>query len=1198
MRLLQPLSRKEEEEMHRMQAKIERESRVRQAKTNRKNGGDMARPIFGLSDLLQNIDKHERAAGHDTKRRAFDSMMHDGNTSDPIQSSSDGEADASTISLSRNAAIRTARFTPSVKPLTPSPPHEKADVDDDEELPDVADMQKKLIEDRIKKSKYEDFKERKVQALLKSVAQVHAKDEEEMVDGDDILIEDTRKAEKAKQKQRKTNRMGSPSALSDGEIEDDEVTDAQLRRAGKSMNVTFNRSPSPQAVKRKKDLKSKAKGLSPEELNEALKQKVHLQNIEMRRKREAAFGRKKENQKIEATEEAKDDGVAEMLQKLREAHEKQAERASPEDDLSEGDAEFKPNGEEEEEEDLDLGSGEEDSDAEEEAEAGEEHDSSEAEDSEKENSMPASQEMMQPRIARRSRILLDEDDEEGASNPTPLNRSPLQPIVIVHEEENGDGRDMAEKERPILESMDDGSFSQFFAESQAPNGDSISRSSPSPQPAPAAAPRRLSSTLGKFFEDTQLNAPLRGESFNVLPSSDDAGAAGFSQFFNEDTRDSPEPMTSHLMLPPNTSARGLSLLGGTDNDGFAALRKAQAKEANVLENEHNALPSLDAAAGLQEEEILALELEAMEAEVAERRQQGKERGEEEEVTYLNKDGFFTQTKPDFERYSLSQSQSQGKAGLSRWGNSQLQGGSSMGEQYEGEQGGKKKRRFRRVISMEEGDQEASSFEPSKQNTDSLAEENVPVAPLMEEESAPLNAFDIMRSANQRSKSMEASPPRQAKRNLFIQGEAEESDEEDEGGPAGKKHKAGRGGLGGIFSDDESDDGGDEEDSEDDDERDLEELVDESKDEEEAEKDVLARERYFKDVEADDQAALALHEKAARGGMRSKRRAVGLDGTLEGFLDDDYEDEWLEKKVKNPYKFVAKKRRLQGLDGLDLLEANEESQAFVRKYREGHEKETDLDKYRFLLPDEDGEEGDEIASKKQKQVVSESDESNSDEEVEAISHQQLKKELEERRRKRKRQALGLSDDEEEQTKRDLEEEEAAKERRAAEEEALMMKRLQREIYAHSSDEEELDDEDVSIQGVASAHLRGNRHRENMMDVSEEEEENDDNAFSALNRVSNARTLSESERQRLAQLQSEYANEPEWGQQDGNQHIVRNTSGKGQSITSFKSSKSISAKGVASLDAGRANGRSRAPQRVRSKLSDVMSRRGQFSEVDND
>lgn len=52
----QALSKKEEEMMHKTQARIERELKANQAKTLRIRG---ERPIFGLSDLLSSFDQQE-----------------------------------------------------------------------------------------------------------------------------------------------------------------------------------------------------------------------------------------------------------------------------------------------------------------------------------------------------------------------------------------------------------------------------------------------------------------------------------------------------------------------------------------------------------------------------------------------------------------------------------------------------------------------------------------------------------------------------------------------------------------------------------------------------------------------------------------------------------------------------------------------------------------------------------------------------------------------------------------------------------------------------------------------------------------------------------------------------------------------------------------------------------------------------------
>lgn len=177
---------------------------------------------------------------------------------------------------------------------------------------------------------------------------------------------------------------------------------------------------------------------------------------------------------------------------------------------------------------------------------------------------------------------------------------------------------------------------------------------------------------------------------------------------------------------------------------------------------------------------------------------------------------------------------------------------------------------------------------------------------------------------------------------------------------------------------------------------------------------------------------------------------------------------------------------------------------------------------------------------------------------------------------------------------------------AEEEARLMRKLERDIYGHSSDE---DDDENETSATVRDRIRGQAQSKGTAvggakaavgEDDEEEEEDGESTFSALNRIANVRTLSELERQRLARLQSEFANEPEWGNHDANQHVSykRNSSSSGGSITSFKASKGVSSKSSNSnLNASSKPVASNQQQlrRVRSKLSDVMSRKGQFSEV---
>lgn len=1101
------------------------------------------------------------------------------NSSDPIESASEEESavQVSTIFRAASPLHRNRRFTPALKEASPVKSRES---DEDEVLPDATDLRKWIADECTKREKQKALREKKARIVMQALDRQFESDEDEDIDLVESRIKMTPTANHPK-----VTMLGSPGGLdSERNSDNDEiVTDSQVRKAGRVLGVAAA-VPRP---RNSKHTKIKDPELTTEELNEAMMRRARLQNIEMRRKREEAFGRKKDVSKADTGETSKD-SIGDMIRRMKEAHQSSASHGS---DHDESGSEFHPEGEGEQEEVVDLGSGDEDEESEKNAGNGTDSEDGD-DDSEKENSAPASQESDQPTVPRRPRITLEDGDEQegevkGAHKSSP-SRSPLQPLVVDEEveEEEEEAHESASPPSAFLgSSLDANGFSQFFQATQVPSRP-VDAEEQSSSPS-----RNTSATLGQFFEDTQPDQRLRGQSFSVLGGiGDGCTPAGLSQFFNEGTQ---VPITdrSRLMPPPSTSANGLSLLGGAEEDGFAALRKVQESEGALLDFDVDGLPSLEEGGGLNEGDVAALEWEVLQVEMEERLRQEREQRDEANVTYINKDGFFTQTKPDVERYSFSQSQSQSQSERSQW--KERNGLESTIDVTPDKVSGRRgKRRFRRAVSVDAeeddglgGEKQGPARVAINDDDDDGDDDGETQKPVESRERR--SAFDVMKSAMSahQQDAATAAPSARRERNQFVQGEAEESDDEEEG--PGKSHKAGRGGLGGVFSDDEAGSGSEDEDDGDDD-GDLQSLIDEERDDQEAEKDVLARKRYFEDMEADDQAALALHEKATRGGMRSKRRAVNMDGTLEGFLDDDYEDEWLERKAKNPYGNVAKKRRLKGEDDLDRLEQREENQAFVRQYRAANERDDDLDKYGFLMPaEEDGAEG-------EAGVLIQEDEgvSGSDSEAQTMTHEQLKRELEERRRRKKRQAVELSDDEAERAGEELEEAEAKAER--AKEEREMMKRVQRSIYGHSSD----DDDDDGEEHIVCDRLQRNVSSNAPPAVAShdgEGEDDDEHIFSALNRVASTRALSVREQQRLAQLQSEFANEPEWGSHDSHRAAAskRSASSTGGSVTSFGSGAvraGMTAKGAAGPPAPGSMG----ARRMRSKLSDVMSRQSQFSE----
>ncbi len=145
------------------------------------------------------------------------------------------------------------------------------------------------------------------------------------------------------------------------------------------------------------------------------------------------------------------------------------------------------------------------------------------------------------------------------------------------------------------------------------------------------------------------------------------------------------------------------------------------------------------------------------------------------------------------------------------------------------------------------------------------EENGP--PSSQPEPKPRNAFDVLRQG----------PPSpvvhsKKRKSAFVEGEAEESDDED---LAASKHPTDAGGLKGVFADDDSNHSANDSDSEDDaDAPDLDNLVDNERDLDEASKDEIARARFREDMEARDREDLEIHRKAVEVGSGREDAASG------------------------------------------------------------------------------------------------------------------------------------------------------------------------------------------------------------------------------------------------------------------------------------------------------------------------------------
>ncbi|PWN25122.1 hypothetical protein BDZ90DRAFT_228500 [Jaminaea rosea] len=594
---------------------------------------------------------------------------------------------------------------------------------------------------------------------------------------------------------------------------------------------------------------------------------------------------------------------------------------------------------------------------------------------------------------------------------------------------------------------------------QAASDASLHRTSAAPPSAGAPKPTN-DSVLGQFFADTQLSQTPRGHSLDVIgatgraknadhfafvPEGGSLGDAALSQFFNEGTQ------ITRPTGQEEAGATGASLdaPGGSmppprtiPTDGFAALRRqAQGDGEDLLGSPDSILPSPDHSPG-----NFANFATPRAAPLEPARQ------------YLNHEGFFTQTRPvasapapdsaGSRRRSLSVGSNRGGADsfASQWGATEPRATSADEDAEEHDvpsSPSARRKRFRRALQPlqgeSEGEEEAGEEEEDEEEEEEADEgdsrgsgsdvdpdERHPAAEEDEEEDddvgsaaeddvhpgATANAWDVLKRAAQRADlAKSASKKKSRRRNEFIEGEAEESEDE-EGTRQG-------GGLKGVF--DKSDDEGNEDSDSDDDGADLEGLVDDVHERDEAAKDKLALARYQQDMDVDEAAALALAEKAAKGELRNKRRNRGLGAGLEGLLDDDFDEERLKRLASRPKGFVAKRRKLEGGDGMDLLASKAESRAFVEGYAETHDTGVGEGEYTFLAAAEDeGDESDDDEEEDEDEDRSEEEASpakRDDDDLDEldrvfaqrITRKELAKELKERRKNQRRQRVA-SDDE--------------------------------------------------------------------------------------------------------------------------------------------------------------------------------------------
>ncbi|CDR99731.1 hypothetical protein [Sporisorium scitamineum] len=201
-------------------------------------------------------------------------------------------------------------------------------------------------------------------------------------------------------------------------------------------------------------------------------------------------------------------------------------------------------------------------------------------------------------------------------------------------------------------------WDQTQTQTQTQSQSQLPSSARPPQATDAARPfvhdESANSALGAFFQDTQQEE-LRGESLDIFDNHKVAGgkAPGFTQFFDDGTPPpSADDRRSSKAGPSVWDASTMPPPKSTEVDAFSALRKAQMGEAmNFLDPTPLVLPSFD-------------ESQAEREAYAQAQANGQMANGSPEKMYMNRDGFFTQTKPSqqtglWSQYdSQSQSQSQ------------------------------------------------------------------------------------------------------------------------------------------------------------------------------------------------------------------------------------------------------------------------------------------------------------------------------------------------------------------------------------------------------------------------------------------------------------------------------------------------------------------------------------------------------------
>ena len=498
---------------------------------------------------------------------------------------------------------------------------------------------------------------------------------------------------------------------------------------------------------------------------------------------------------------------------------------------------------------------------------------------------------------KRQAIVSDssEDDAEGPpSSQRSRARSVLGPLEVDEQDQPEEDEDMREALDTKHKSV---SSSQLMPPPTIPSF-KVKSSTSTVGPASDA-----DDVLGQFFADTQSQVQP-SEAFPNLHKENPPSVlgsiapGGFSQFFVE---------TQEKTTGPEADA-------DDDSDAFAALRNNQEGLAN--------LPTEDFLPSINEAEAERYEAEADEAEERHVREQRRALLETPKQ-YMNKHGLYTQTKPS----QTVESQSQDWLGATPqqgFFESMDERDSMTLDAYSKTTPTQPpKRRFRLgqrqspQHSPEIGGEEkivVKAASQSGEDSEEEAAESEEVHALVQELPKPKQrtAFDAM------MKAAKTQPPRhedvqatRKKKSAYVEGEAEE-DSDDDGPVFEKKNDKMRG----VFSDEEDQPGeGDEDESEDGDARDVEGLVDDIKELDEAAKDKLMRKKAAEQAAEDDAVLQRKVQKITEGKWRNMRRgANGLDDAL----DEDADDADDLRRLQMPAALREQKRNLEGDDDLEAL----------------------------------------------------------------------------------------------------------------------------------------------------------------------------------------------------------------------------------------------------------------------------------------